>query len=573
MPEIHCTRRKRQKTCIKDPDVCSWEDDKCVYKESRVNKPKAVRCITRKEKACKEREDICEWDGDNCFYKDKDIARKVKKAAPKKKSPDVAGPSKTKDVAGPSKIKDVAGPSKTKDVAGPSKTKPKSQDVAGPSKTKDVAGPSKTKPKSQDVAGPSKAKPKSPDVAGPSKTKPKSPDVAGPSKTKQKSPDVAGPSKTKPKSPDVAGPSRAARKSPEGSPPKLKTKSKSKSPPGSRTPSPLKKTINIESLNNRHCMLYNKEKDFSFKDYVDMKDKNHREPYNKHFKSQTNVHMGQRKLMLSEIQLLTHYYKKHSEYPLVVYVGAAPGIHLATLSNMFPHVKFILYDGAKFHESLKKNNAFELHEGRDGFFTDDTCKSIKEKVDSNNLIFVSDIRLGEENFQGGVERDMESQQRWVQMLNPKMSLLKFRMSYNMKHGEKLKYMKGKIMYGIWPKPLSGETRLLVEQADNNNIIDYDFKTYEELMFFHNKYKRPFCMNKVPEKYEKYISGAQNIYCPCYDCMLELNVLNNYSKLYNKSFDDVVTSFGKSMNWQKKVAFQNKRDAIKVNLQEIKSKLI
>jgi hypothetical protein len=278
--------------------------------------------------------------------------------------------------------------------------------------------------------------------------------------------------------------------------------------------------------------------------------------------------MGQRKLMLSEIQLLTHYYKTNKIHPKLVYVGAAPGIHLTTLSTMFPHVKFILYDGAKFHDSLKKHHAFEIHEGKEGFFTDDTCKAIKNRFNSNNLIFVSDIRLGEDDFEEGVERDMESQKNWVKMLKPKLSLLKFRMSYNMKHGDTIDYIKGELLYGIWPKPLSGETRLLIEQKDALKIQVYDFKDYEEILFYHNKNKRPFCLSKIPKEFNEYITSNNNIYCSCYDCILELSILNNYCQLFNKSLNTIITLFGNAMNWQKKVAFQNKRDAVQQPLEEL-----
>jgi hypothetical protein len=315
----------------------------------------------------------------------------------------------------------------------------------------------------------------------------------------------------------------------------------------------------------------NKTPDYKFKDTIDFTNSQHKEPYNKTYKSLTNVHMGQRKLMLSEIQLLTHYYKTNKTHPKLVYVGAAPGIHLTTLSVMFPHVKFILYDGAKFHESLKRHPSFEIHEGTAGFFTDDTCREIKTRFNSNNLIFVSDIRLGENDFEEGVERDMAAQKKWVEMLKPKLSLLKFRMSYNMKHGDKLNYIKGELLYGIWPKQLSGETRLLIEQANVKKNQIYDFKDYEEIMFYHNKHKRPFCLSKIPTEFSEYITSKNNIYCSCYDCILELSILNDYCQstlLFSKPLADIINIFGTAMNWQKRVAFQNKKDAVKQPLQAL-----
>lgn len=59
------------------------------------------------------------------------------------------------------------------------------------------------------------------------------------------------------------------------------------------------------------------------------------EPYrsrNKEVKS--SIHWGQRKLILSEIQLLTRYTSPEKSYH-IVYVGSAPGTHIAFLDEMF----------------------------------------------------------------------------------------------------------------------------------------------------------------------------------------------------------------------------------------------
>ena len=55
------------------------------------------------------------------------------------------------------------------------------------------------------------------------------------------------------------------------------------------------------------------------------------------------VHLGQRKLLLSEIQFLT---KMDNEY--ILYVGSAPGNKTYLLSILFPNKKFILVDPNKF---------------------------------------------------------------------------------------------------------------------------------------------------------------------------------------------------------------------------------
>ena len=133
---------------------------------------------------------------------------------------------------------------------------------------------------------------------------------------------------------------------------------------------------------------------------------------------------------------------------------------------------------------------------------------------------------------------MEWQQEWVEVLKPKMSLLKFRMSYHMKHGDKLTYLKGDILYGIWPKATSGETRLLVRKKDIGKPIQYDFQAYEETMFFHNKYIRSHCFHNISPDIKAFIETQNKThnYCPCYDCVAELSVLSEYCKLVGFKLD-------------------------------------
>lgn len=336
------------------------------------------------------------------------------------------------------------------------------------------------------------------------------------------------------------------------------------------TPIPSQAQL-LKEIPHRHCAYYASAPRISAKlthrAAVDMKGCL-KEPYDPKYRATTNVHLGQRKLMLSEIQLLLEYYKTSHEPPMVVYIGSAPGTHLLFLSKMFPDVFFILYDGAVFDQRLKKYpKSFEIHEGPAGFFTTEKCHQLKKRLDAQlrPVIFVSDIRLGENDnamFEHGVTRDMELQQEWVQILRPRLSLLKFRMSYHMKHGESLKYLKGTILYGVWPKQQSGETRLLVEQKDAGTLIDYDFKEYEEAMFFHNKYTRSYCF-PVDDAFKKYMAPPKNIYCPCYDCMSELRILNQYSKLFNAPLDKTIKYFGSAMNPEHQPVFLNTQDAQKV----------
>lgn len=340
-----------------------------------------------------------------------------------------------------------------------------------------------------------------------------------------------------------------------------------------RTPTPKPKTPSeddtefaqaLQQLQHRHCFYYSSKPSASLPrpSIADLKSC-YATKYDSSKKHPTNVHIGQRKLLLSEIQLLTTWYKEQKNHPIVLYVGAAPGSHLIVLSYMFPSAFFILYDGAKFDTQLAKYpNIYELHEGKQGFVDTTMIRNIKKRFQgrgNNSLIFISDIRLDAKDdnaFESAVYKDMQNQQEWMEILRPKMSLLKFRMSYNMRHGDKLVYTKGDIMYQIWPKPASGETRLLVRQADIGKKIPYDFKEYEENMAFHNTYKRPFCYKAIPPELHSYIftDKPPNKYCPCHDCMAELTVLSEYAKTMRKPMDWAVNIVARHMNRERVPVF-------------------
>src|SRR5436853_6153729 len=80
-----------------------------------------------------------------------------------------------------------------------------------------------------------------------------------------------------------------------------------------------------------------------------------------------SIHWGQRKLLLNEIEFFTLYWdQKLIPKPLCVYAGAAPGIHITLLSQMFPAFTFHLYDPAEF--KIKETPKIKIF---NGLFTDD----------------------------------------------------------------------------------------------------------------------------------------------------------------------------------------------------------
>jgi hypothetical protein len=56
-----------------------------------------------------------------------------------------------------------------------------------------------------------------------------------------------------------------------------------------------------------------------------------------------NCHIGQRKLLLNEIQFLTYATKPQQQH-IIIYVGAAPCEHLTIIQTLFPGNKYLLID-------------------------------------------------------------------------------------------------------------------------------------------------------------------------------------------------------------------------------------
>ena len=134
------------------------------------------------------------------------------------------------------------------------------------------------------------------------------------------------------------------------------------------------------------------------------------------------AHLGQLKLLMSEVELLNLSLKTYDEECIMMYVGAAPSYHITMLKYMYPGMKFILIDPANFYlaklQGLKtkimnmdvNKSAAEkwqsaLHFLDNGYdyvimnmlFMPDFARAIAADKDERQIVFVSDIRARTEN--------------------------------------------------------------------------------------------------------------------------------------------------------------------------------
>lgn len=265
----------------------------------------------------------------------------------------------------------------------------------------------------------------------------------------------------------------------------------------------------------------------------------------------TAIHWGQRKLLISEIEFFTiHWDPKIIPRPLCVYAGAAPGIHIPFLSEMYPEFTFHLYDPARF-EIKSTDKIFLFNE----YFTDEVAARYAGR---NDVFFISDIRTTghEKKFLEYLTRagftkfdtkgnpvgprdeikaielkanqdnedqiwgDMNMQQQWVLIMNPEHALLKLRFPYSFDGTEKiLQYLKGIVYWQVWPGPTSTEARL--KPVKNSDGV-YELGTwsnleYEQWGFYHNTVERekivylnPFFGNTQPIDYPELLNDYDSV---------------------------------------------------------------
>ncbi|CBZ34399.1 hypothetical protein, conserved [Leishmania donovani] len=205
------------------------------------------------------------------------------------------------------------------------------------------------------------------------------------------------------------------------------------------------------------------------------------------------LHYGQRKLLLSEVEFLVqismHVKCRGSgaspKKVLVVYAGAACGLHLPLIFSLFPALDFVLIDPAPFCSRVKEIASKEgscVLELIDDFCTAELCLRIRRSYQETHDIFlVSDIRSGQptgmsmnQEHTDMIQQDNKAQREWCFSLEVEAAMLKFHPPYpaakdsdpaNYKAQdatvEEYTYLDGTQLLGVWAPKSSSEVRLIV----------------------------------------------------------------------------------------------------------------
>lgn len=242
----------------------------------------------------------------------------------------------------------------------------------------------------------------------------------------------------------------------------------------------------------------------------------------------TVVHWGQRKLLLSEIEFLTRIGKDQLQGAVVVYAGAAPGIHINYLADLFPTVLFVLFDSCRIMVHGRENVAV-IHE----FLSDDIASCLSEKFE--NIYFISDIRT-EELSDANIMQDMMAQQRWHSLLKAKRSMLKCRWLYG-KDDLTTEYLDGDMYLPVWGRVTTTECRLVVT-ADAGPRL-YSHRKHEYQMNYFNTVTRHSLYSHIVSPLDAAMAGLDH----CYDCTAEIEILRAYIEHF---MPDLCEGVGKSL---------------------------
>ena len=268
-------------------------------------------------------------------------------------------------------------------------------------------------------------------------------------------------------------------------------------------------------------------------------------------------HIGQRKLLMTEVWFLSKYnlqnIKKRKNPPVMVYPGAAQGLHIMYLAKLFPNVEFHLYDMTRYDYNLRDNNIrpknVTLHQQL--FLDEESTFWAEKRKNGREIYLVSDIRALSksdntiEKKENVVNVDNLLQYKWIEEIRPVSAMIKWRIPFTNGESFRYKYLDGEILLQPWGGVSTTETRLIVECPPKNK--PYKYRTikntiYEEkLAAFNNSQKlvgyfnHPIkCSGYSPyDKHEKSIDNSGLGMDHCWNCSSELLIWCLYLGLDKK----------------------------------------
>lgn len=255
----------------------------------------------------------------------------------------------------------------------------------------------------------------------------------------------------------------------------------------------------------------------------------------------SDVHVGQRKLLINEILFMIQHAEKSRT---VVYIGAAGGQHIVALCEMYPEHKFLLYDPAPFSKFLL--DYMRKHPLRVSVYnelfppSDPTGRAARDlaavTASGGSFLLISDIRrrdpTSDAPTNADVNSDMDLQIAICREMQPVAAHLKCRLPYFNPEAVppepdvQVKIPKGDIYFQPWCGHKSTETRLIMEAPYSvEDEMSISARWYEGALFYHNVNTR-YTRHQVPamDTTNPFVGSA---YDTCFDCCFERYTLWRY----------------------------------------------
>ena len=270
--------------------------------------------------------------------------------------------------------------------------------------------------------------------------------------------------------------------------------------------------------------------DFTPDDEI-LKETDLKEPYRRRTdEEKTGISWGQRKLLMILVSFLSKHLDKNIENPVILYVGAAPGINIGIVKKLFPHISLHCYDPLAFKIQTNVKEKLIVYRKK---FTNELAEywgKIQEK--DQNVYFISDIRTADytkvDNLldnEKQILQDMQLQKEWVEIIKPCKSQLKFRLPYTIPGvPDEIEYFDGIIYKQPWQPQTSTETRLVLTSS-NLTYKKYSCETYQSQLFYHN------IITREKTKYSESIDPPELL--DDYDSNCEVQIWKDYLNWKNE----------------------------------------
>lgn len=212
-----------------------------------------------------------------------------------------------------------------------------------------------------------------------------------------------------------------------------------------------------------------------------------------------NVHVGQLKLLLAEINFLVYFWDPEAiPNPTYLSIGAAGGHHYPILARLFPGINFELYDPEDFvfdANQIKNIQTFNQ------LFTNEDAQKYTGRDD---ILFFSDVRRIEKNLSAEgikelIQESLDNQREWIEIIRPIEAMLKFTLPLSDPDpitgkipDQEINYFDGFLMKQSFASHQSAETRLIPVRDNEGNYVYRNYSTiyYDQINSAHNLMVRP-----------------------------------------------------------------------------------